>query len=445
MRFPAFLHRPADLRRGGLDHHHAGGRHRLRAPADRASIPEIAPPTVEVTAIYPGASAEVVAETVAAPIEQEVNGVDDMLYMTSQSTGDGAAHDQRRVQARRRPRSRPRCWCRTASPSPSRACPRRSAASASPCARASPDLLMVIHLISPDGIARPAIHLQLRHPEHQGRAGAARRRRRRAGLRRARLRHARLARPGKVAARGLTAGEVVAALRAANVQVAAGAIGQPPAPRPGAFSSRPDARPPDRRPSSSTTSWSRTDADGARDALRDIARVELGGAGLHRQRLPRQPGRRPPSSSSSGRARTRSRPPPRVQATMEELKELPAGLDYASSTTRPSSSPQSIEAVVHTLFEAVLLVVLVVHPLPADLARGDHPAARHPGLAGRHLRRHGGARLHAQQPVAVRPRAGDRHRGRRRHRGGRERRAHLARACRPRRRRTRPWTRSAAR
>ncbi|HVS24822.1 MAG TPA: efflux RND transporter permease subunit, partial [Gammaproteobacteria bacterium] len=54
-----------------------------------SQYPEIAPPTIVVRAVYPGATAEVVAQTVATPIEQEVNGVERMLYMTSQSTGDG--------------------------------------------------------------------------------------------------------------------------------------------------------------------------------------------------------------------------------------------------------------------------------------------------------------------------------------------------------------------
>ena len=54
-----------------------------------AQYPEIVPPTVHVTTVYPGASADVVSKTVATPLEQEINGVEDMIYMSSQSTGDG--------------------------------------------------------------------------------------------------------------------------------------------------------------------------------------------------------------------------------------------------------------------------------------------------------------------------------------------------------------------
>ena len=59
-----------------------------------AQFPEIAPPTIVVTTSYPGASAQVVSETVATPLEQEINGVEKMLYMVSQSTGDGALQRQ---------------------------------------------------------------------------------------------------------------------------------------------------------------------------------------------------------------------------------------------------------------------------------------------------------------------------------------------------------------
>ena len=78
-----------------------------------AQYPEVVPPTVVVSASYPGASAEVVAETVATPLEQQINGVEDMLYMVSRSTGDGTSKS--RSPSRSAPTStRRRCWSRTA-------------------------------------------------------------------------------------------------------------------------------------------------------------------------------------------------------------------------------------------------------------------------------------------------------------------------------------------
>jgi multidrug efflux pump subunit AcrB len=115
-----------------------------------AEYPEIAPPTVTITASYPGASAEVVASTVAAPIEQEVNGVDDMLYISSQSTGDGRVTinvvfkggtdvDQAQVLVQNRvSAAEPRL-------------PQEVRALGLQVRKASPDFLMVIHMLSPDG------------------------------------------------------------------------------------------------------------------------------------------------------------------------------------------------------------------------------------------------------------------------------------------------------
>jgi len=115
-----------------------------------AEYPEIAPPTVNVTATYPGASAEVIAETVATPLEQEINGVDDMLYISSQSTGDGRLSinvvfkpgvniDQAQVLVQNRVAvAQPRL-------------PEDVQRLGIVVRKASPDLMMVVHMISPDG------------------------------------------------------------------------------------------------------------------------------------------------------------------------------------------------------------------------------------------------------------------------------------------------------
>src|SRR6185437_15968901 len=108
-----------------------------------AQFPEIAPPVINVTGQYPGASADVVASTVVAPIEEQINGVENMLYVSSNSTGDGrfsiqVTFDIAQVQVQNR--------VATANPR----LPADVRAIGVTVAKSSPDLMMVVHLISPD-------------------------------------------------------------------------------------------------------------------------------------------------------------------------------------------------------------------------------------------------------------------------------------------------------
>lgn len=96
-----------------------------------SEYPEVAPPSVVVRAQYPGANPKVIAETVATPLEESINGVEGMLYMGSQATTDGVMTLTVTFALGTDP-TRPSSWCKTASRRPNRACPRKCAAWASP-------------------------------------------------------------------------------------------------------------------------------------------------------------------------------------------------------------------------------------------------------------------------------------------------------------------------
>ncbi len=335
----------------------AGGIAQTRLPV--AEYPEIAPPTVNITAAYPGADARVIADTVATPIEQEVNGVDGMLYITSQSTGDGRLSvnvvfkpgtniDQAQVLVQNRVAiAQPRL-------------PEEVRRLGVNVLKSSPDLMMVVHMISPDD-SRDRQYISnyttlfvkdvLTRIDGVGNVLVF-------GARDYAMRI--WLDPAQVAARNLTAGEVIAAIRAANVQVAAGTINQPPATAAGAFQLSVQTQGRLTTVDEFGALVVRADPDGSSIRLRDIARVELGSQDYTLNSLLnnkpatalgifQRPGSNALATSTA------------IQNTMAQLKkDFPAGLDYSVVYNPTNFIAESVDEVIKTLLEAVVLVVIVV-------------------------------------------------------------------------------------
>ncbi len=321
--------------------------------------PEIAPPTVVVNASFAGASAEVIAQTVAAPIEQEINGVDNMLYVVSQSTGNGALSisvvfkpgtniDQAQVLVQNRVSvALPRL-------------PEEVQRIGVTVRKNSPDLMLVVHLISPDGsldqqyISNYAtINIQDVITRIDGVGDTivfgARDYSMRVWLD-----------PAQIQARNLTASDVVAALRAANVQVAAGAINQPPATSPGGFEVAVQTLGRLSSPEQFKEIVVATDEDARVTRVRDIARVELGSqdyttnAYLDNKVATAIGIFQRPGSNALATAAT-------VLGTMEELaKSFPQGMSYRIVYNTTEFIQQSVDEVIKTLFEAAVLVAIVI-------------------------------------------------------------------------------------
>jgi hydrophobe/amphiphile efflux-1 (HAE1) family protein len=323
-----------------------------------AQYPEIAPPVINISGQYPGASAEVVASTVVAPIEEQVNGVENMIYISSNSNGDGRFSigvtfevgtdlDIAQVQVQNRVAT---------------ALPRLPADVRNigvTVAKASSDLMMVVHMLSPDksrdtlfisNYALLEIKDALTRVDGVGSIIVF-------GSRDYAMRV--WLDPDRLQSLGMTAGDVTAALQGQNVQVASGLLNQPPVAQPGAFqiSVRTLGRLSDPEQFGNVVVKQTANAV---VRLKDVARVELAAQDYSSNSyLNLDPAvaiavfQRPGSNALATATG--------IRATMAEAsKRFPAGLQYRIVYDPTQFIRQSVEAVQTTILEAILLVVLVV-------------------------------------------------------------------------------------
>ncbi|MDP9014968.1 MAG: efflux RND transporter permease subunit [Pseudomonadota bacterium] len=324
-----------------------------------SEYPEVVPPTVVVRAAYPGANPEVIGETVASPLEQSINGVENMLYQSSQATADGVMTltvtfklgsdvDKAQVLVQNRvAQALPKL--------PSEV--QRLGVTTN---KASPDLTMVVHLISP-GKRYDMLYLSnfatLRVKDELARLdGVGDVQIFGAGNYSMRV----WLDPDKVASRNLTAGDVVKAIREQNVQVAAGALGAPPTPTTTDFQLLINTKGRLISEADFGAIIVRAGAAGEITRLRDVARIELGADNYAlRSLLDNQPAVAIPIFARPGSNAIAISTA--VRAKMQELKQtFPADIDYTIVYDPTVFVRSSIEAVVHTLFEAIILVVIVV-------------------------------------------------------------------------------------
>jgi hydrophobe/amphiphile efflux-1 (HAE1) family protein len=323
-----------------------------------AQYPEIAPPIINVTGQYPGASAEVVASTVVAPIEEQINGVENMLYLSSNATADGRFTisvtfdlgtnlDIAQVQVQNRL---------------SVAQPRLPADVRNigvTVTKSSPDLMMVVHLVSPDksrdtlfisNFATLEIKDQLTRIDGVGSITVF-------GSRDYSMRI--WLDPERLQSLGLTATDVTQALQAQNVQVASGILNQPPVERPGAFqvAVKTLGRLADPEEFGNIT-VKRTATAVVR--LKDVAKVDLAALDYSSNSyLDRDPAValavfQRPGSNALATAKT-------IRATMEALApRFPPGVKHTIVYDPTQFIQQSVDAVQQTIIEAILLVVVVI-------------------------------------------------------------------------------------
>ena len=324
-----------------------------------SQYPEIAPPTISVQASYPGASAETMAETVAAPLEQEINGVEDMLYMSSSSTAGGSQITVTFQPGTDLDAAQVLVQNRVALAEPR--LPEQVRQVGVTVNKQSTGFLMIVALTSTDpnldvdylgNFANTNLRDRLLRLEGVGGVNVFG-----GGNYAMRI----WIDPARAAARNLTAGEIVAALRTQNVQVAGGSLGQPPY-----GSGNPAFQLPVQvqgrltDPAQFADIVIKTDPSGALTRVRDVARVELGS---------QEYGIRGSFTGQRGVALAIVQQPGSNALDTAELvlnevetasKDFPPGLVYSIPYNPTEYVAASVEAVQSTLVEAIVLVILVV-------------------------------------------------------------------------------------
>jgi hydrophobe/amphiphile efflux-1 (HAE1) family protein len=324
-----------------------------------AQYPNIVPPTVQITTAYPGASGETVARTVATPLEQAVNGVESMDYITSQSTGNGLLTITVIFKVGTDPNTALMLTRNRVQDTLSRL-PQEVQLQGVQVKKTIPALLLGVHPYSPDG-SRSAeyisnyfiLHVKDEISRLPGVADLWN-----LGERQYAMRI--WVDPDKAGASNISANEILGALRAQNAQVSAGTLNAPPVPNPGAYQISVEALGRLTTPEQFGDVIVKSDAQGRVTRIRDIARVELGaadyGSKAYADRYDSspfwviaQPGANVVQVEKA------------VWDKMEELKKsFPPGLDYINIYDPTTFVSQSIDEVVHTIFEAIILVVVVV-------------------------------------------------------------------------------------
>jgi len=324
-----------------------------------SEYPDVVPPTIQVTASYPGANPQTISETVAAPLEEAINGVENMIYMKSVASSDGRLSveitfaggtdiDLAAVQVQNRVAiALPRL-------------PEAVRALGVATAKSSPNLTMVVHITSPDGqyggfylsnYATLNIRDEIARLPGVGQAlifGA--------GDYSMRI----WLDPEKVASRELTAGDIVNAIREQNVEVSAGIIGGPPHTGGGYTQYSLSARGRLKTVEEFEQIVLKTGDPGAVATLGDVARIELGSESYSlRSRLNNQQAAAIPIFQSPGANSIAL-----SDAVREKMTELaagfPPGVDWEVAYDPTVFVRESIQSVITTLLEAVLLVVIVV-------------------------------------------------------------------------------------